>query len=98
MMCQGAEIYQLRWYLRGISPLIWRRVLVRSDSTLADLHYIIQIAMNWSNSDLHRFTIYWKYFAVSSRDVVEAHSGDDVRLDELKLRLNCRFLYEYNFF
>src|SRR5258708_6529426 len=95
MMCQGAEIYQLRWYLRGISPLIWRRVLVRSDSTLADLHYIIQIAMNWSNFYLHRFTIYGKYFAVLRRGVVEAHSADNMRLG---LRLNGRFLYEYSFF
>src|SRR5258708_70035 len=98
MMCQGAEIYQLRWDLRGISPVIWRRVLVRSDSTLADLHYIIQIAMNWSNLYLHRFTIYGKYFAVSQRGVVEAHSADDIRLDELELRLNGRFLYEYSFY
>src|SRR5215475_3732833 len=85
---QGVELYQLRWYLRGISPLIWRRVLVRSDSTLADLHYIIQIAMNWSNVYLHRFTIHGKHFAVLRRGVVEAHSADDMRLDELGLRLN----------
>jgi hypothetical protein len=94
----GLEIYQLRWYLRGISPLIWRRVLLRSDSTLADLHYVIQIAMNWSNLYLHRFTIYGKYFAILRRGVAEAHSADDVRLDELGLRLNGRFLYEYSFF
>ena len=28
------DIYQLRIVLRGISPLIWRRLLVRSDTTL----------------------------------------------------------------
>jgi hypothetical protein len=66
-MKQTAEIYQLRWYLKGISPLIWRQILLRSDSTLADLHYIIQIAMNWSNLSLHRFTLYGKYFAVRQR-------------------------------
>jgi len=32
-------IYQFRIWLRGISPTIWRRFLVRSDSTIADLHY-----------------------------------------------------------
>ncbi|MEO1006364.1 MAG: hypothetical protein AAFW67_11060 [Cyanobacteria bacterium J06638_38] len=31
--------------LLGISPMIWRRIKVSSDSTIADLHYIIQIAM-----------------------------------------------------
>src|SRR6266852_6711152 len=95
---QTAEIYQFRWYLRGLISLIWRRVLVRGDSTLADLHYIIQIAMNWSNYYLHRFPIYVKYFAVIQRGVVEAHSADAIRLDELGLRLNGCFVYEYSFY
>jgi Plasmid pRiA4b ORF-3-like protein len=34
------SIYQLRIVLRGISPLIWRRVLVPSETTLAHLHAI----------------------------------------------------------
>jgi hypothetical protein len=37
------SIYQLRVVLRGISPLIWRRVLVPSETTLAHLHTILQI-------------------------------------------------------
>ena len=32
------DVYQLHVWLREISPLIWRRMLVRSDSTIADLH------------------------------------------------------------
>jgi len=39
------EVYQLRVALCEISPAIWRRVLVRSDSTIADLHYTLQLAM-----------------------------------------------------
>ena len=35
------EVYQLRVWLREISPLIWR-LLVRSDSTITDLHYTMQ--------------------------------------------------------
>lgn len=38
-------IYQLKVVLVGISPMIWRRLLVRSDNTIADLHYILQIAL-----------------------------------------------------
>jgi len=44
-------IYQLKVVLLGISPMIWRRLLVKSDSTIEDLHYIIQIAMGWE--DIH---------------------------------------------
>jgi hypothetical protein len=46
------EVYLLYIWLRRINPLIWRRVLVRTDTTLADLHYIIQIAFSWT--DFHR--------------------------------------------
>jgi hypothetical protein len=31
-------VYQLRVRLREISPEIWRRILIRSDSTIADSH------------------------------------------------------------
>jgi hypothetical protein len=30
-------------WIRGIHPMLWRRFLVRSDSTLADLHVVLQI-------------------------------------------------------
>ena len=38
------EIYLLHVWIRQISPMIGRRILVRSDSTLAALHDTIQIA------------------------------------------------------
>ena len=42
-------VYQLRVVLRGVSPLIWRRLLVRSDSTIADLHASLQLVLGWSD-------------------------------------------------
>jgi hypothetical protein len=38
-------IYQLKVVLLGISPMIWRHLLVCSDRTMADLHHILQIAL-----------------------------------------------------
>ncbi len=56
-MSNGVEtvIYQLRVILEGISPLIWERLLVSGDYSIADLHYILQIVFNWDNIHLHRF-------------------------------------------
>jgi hypothetical protein len=51
------EVYQFRVWLRGISPAIWRRLRLRSDQTLADLHYSLQIVYGWSDEHLHRFAI-----------------------------------------
>lgn len=39
--------YQLKIVLVGISPMIWRRIKVSSDITIAELHYVIQIVMGW---------------------------------------------------
>jgi len=50
-------IYQLRIVLRDISPLIWRRLLVHSDTTLAHLHRMLQILFAWSDEHLHHFHI-----------------------------------------
>src|SRR3954447_6696951 len=49
------EIDLLHVWIRQISPMIWRRLLVRSDSALAALHDTIQIAFGWTDSHLHRF-------------------------------------------
>ena len=47
--------YQLKVTLEDIRPTIWRRILVDSDTTLGELHQIIQIAMDWGNCHLHEF-------------------------------------------
>ncbi len=39
------EVYQFYIWLRQISPAIWRRILVRSDCTIYDLHYILQLVL-----------------------------------------------------
>ncbi|WP_375339005.1 hypothetical protein [Ancylothrix sp. D3o] len=36
-------VYQLKIVLLGISLMIWRRVLVSSNSTIEDLHHIMQL-------------------------------------------------------
>ena len=50
------SVYRLHIVLNGSQPPIWRRIEV-PDCTLAELHYIIQAAMGWTNSHLHEFTI-----------------------------------------
>ncbi|HWT78538.1 MAG TPA: hypothetical protein VN648_07020 [Candidatus Methylomirabilis sp.] len=47
------EVYQIHGWIQQISPMIWRRILVRSDSTLANLHDVLQIAFGWR--DLQQF-------------------------------------------
>ncbi len=51
------DAYLLYAWIRDIHPLLWRRFLVRADSTLADLHWVFQIAFGWTDFHLHRFRI-----------------------------------------
>src|SRR5260370_35337382 len=59
-----ASVYQLRVVLRAVSPLIWRRVLVRSDTTIADLHMTLQTALGWTDEHLNRFIIHGREYGV----------------------------------
>jgi hypothetical protein len=78
--------------------MIWRRILVRSESSLAQLHDIIQIAFGWSDNHLHRFRIHGRDSGVSRPGgpgfPQDAHQ---VRLADFQFRRNERFLYEYDF-
>lgn len=58
------HVYQLKVWILEISPMVWRRLLIRSDSTIADLHYIIQIAVGWNDDHLNLFHIHGKDFGV----------------------------------
>lgn len=49
------QLYQLHIELEGISPPIWRRLLVPSNISLDQLHLIIQVTMGWQNCHYHVF-------------------------------------------
>jgi hypothetical protein len=96
--CELPNIYQLRVVLRGVSPIIWRRLLVASNSTIADLHVTMQIAMGWADERLHAFRIHGKEYGCAR--VGGVGFRDDprtVRLANFRLHPGERFLYEYNF-
>lgn len=47
----------LRIELLDAAPLVWRRVLVSNQWTLASLHGYLQWAMGWTNSHAHEFDV-----------------------------------------
>jgi len=51
--CIPPNAYQFRVVLQGVSPLIWRQLLIRSDMSLATLHAALQIVFAWSDEHLH---------------------------------------------
>jgi hypothetical protein len=88
-----AEIYQLHSLLLQINPPIWRRLHVRSDSSLATLHELLQIAFDWSDFHLHRFVIRGKEYGLSR--VGGSTFRTDAKkalLSQFHFRVNERFL------
>ena len=92
------SVYQFRVVLQGISPLIWRRLLIRSDMSLATLHAALQIVFAWSDEHLHAFRIHGKEYGCGH---LGAPSFEDdprqVRLGQLRLHRGEHFTYVYNF-
>ncbi|MEQ1848882.1 MAG: plasmid pRiA4b ORF-3 family protein, partial [Nitrospira sp.] len=89
-----ATVYLIHAWIRGIHPMLWRRFLVRSDRTLADLHWILQIGFGWTDFHLHRFRIRKKSDPIPRIGSVEGHDARHVTLMDLQFRINERFLYE----
>lgn len=91
------QIYQLKITLRHVDPPIWRRVRLRSDTTIAQLHAIVQIAMGWQDVHLHQFRIHGKTYGVGREGgIVFAHDPHQVRLADFRLRAGESFVYEYD--
>jgi hypothetical protein len=93
-----ASVYQLHIWLKGISPMIWRRILIKDDSTVADLHYAIQILMDWEDYNLHQFTIHSKTIGIARVGGLSLIDANKVFLRDFKFTINERFLYEYSFY
>ena len=91
----ATSIYQLRLVLHHVTPLVWRRVLVCSDTTLAQLHRVIQVTMGWDDLHLHRFRIHGKDYASSCLGSTWATDPHTVTLVSLRLSPREHFAYHY---
>lgn len=94
---KAQTVLQIRIDLEDVDPPIWRRLLVPSDIRLDRLHNVFQVAMGWTDSHLHAFTIAGKRYGMHLDDFLEDE------LDEKKFTLakaigkERQFRYEYDF-
>jgi hypothetical protein len=94
----AGEAFRIHVWIRQISPMIWRRLLVDSDSSIADLHLTLQIAFGWSDSHLHRFHIHGRDYGIGKIGGISfSTDANQVRLLDFRFRINERFRYEYDF-
>ena len=94
---QAVQVYQLRVWIREISPQFWRRLLVRSDSTIAHLYDTLQIAFGWTNEHLHQFLIRWKPYGTGrSGGISFDDNPHQIRLCDFHFCTRERWVYEYD--
>lgn len=91
------QIYQFRVVLRELSPHIWRRILIGSDSTIVDLHRAIQIAFNWTDRYSRRFKIRGRILTLTESTAEKDDPATVPRLSEFHFFLKERFWYDYHF-
>lgn len=93
------KIYTLKIVLRGISPLVWRRLKVPRRTSLAQLHYVIQTIYGWDDENLHQFHIYGKDYGINyDGGLGYSDNAHKVYLDDFAFDEGDKFSYEYNFF
>ncbi|MBU0728246.1 MAG: plasmid pRiA4b ORF-3 family protein [Proteobacteria bacterium] len=93
--------YQLKVSLLYSEPLIWRRVQVPGDLTLAKLHDVIQLCMGWTDTHLHQFMIGRNLYGPADLDdewsEIKALDEKKFRLCDLEADMRKRCMYEYDF-
>ena len=83
---------QVKVWLLGISPMVWRRVLVPNTCTLRELHGVIQVAMRWEGIHLFQFRLRSRRYGSWELSA----SSPDVTLEAMWLRKGARFAYDYD--
>ena len=92
------KIYQLKITLCDSKPPIWRQVLVDGSINLYELHEIIQIAMGWTDSHLHQFTIDEEYYTIPDPYVTRPLKDErHFRLNQVAPEEKTEFIYKYDF-
>lgn len=79
---------------------VWRRIEMRGDQTLHDLHYAIQDAFEWDDDHLYAFYLSgkaWDEDTEYQRPFSEGRSAGRARLEHLPLHARQRFLYIFDF-
>jgi Plasmid pRiA4b ORF-3-like protein len=89
---------QIKVKLLGVTkPPVWRRVQLRADTPLDQLHEILQATLGWENYHLHAFSFGGEEFGPRDPELDLDFSDESrVTLGELT-DIGARFRYTYDF-
>ena len=91
-----APVYRLRIDLKGAKPPIWRRVELRGDITLTELHEIIQTVFEWEGAHLHVFETGFGEFGDGAVDLGHGLEGE-VTVEQVLSGPGAKIVYVYDY-
>lgn len=90
-------IHQLRITLLYIAPPIWRRIEVRSRTSLAELHLIVQWTMGWEDCHPHAFGVpRQRRWRKTRLEPVKLAEEADVTLDQVGVGARLMYMYDFS--
>ena len=100
-IASSQSIYQIKVTLLGTKPPIWRRLLVPSPLTLAQLHDAVQTAMGWHGGHMHEFRAGQRNFGkpdseYRSMGMDPVENERTVRLSEVLRKTGPKLIYTYD--
>lgn len=93
------KIFQVYIELQYTDPKVWRRLLLRPETTLPELHQIIQAAFDWTGSHLHDFSYKKMHFSPDSEYNVlfNGKKYHEIEISHLFTTTKDILKYEYDF-
>ncbi|MDQ2791291.1 MAG: hypothetical protein DLM60_16385 [Pseudonocardiales bacterium] len=89
------SIHTLKVSLRYMKPPVWRRLQVPSQTSLAELHHIIQVAMGWHDCHLHQFEVNGVHYADTEHLLED--TTDEARPTLARMQPGEQIAYWYDF-
>ncbi len=91
------ERYQLHVMLLDVGPAPWRRLLIRPDTTIDELHRLVQRCMVWDERAWHEFRIHGtlQFGRRSGYGGLDPGGTADAPLSRFRLIPGERFSYDY---
>ena len=87
------RVLQLRLELDGVTPTVWRRLMVSARASLHELHGVIERAMGRDPNDGYRFDVDGIRYIDPADGPSPGRQADTASLESLALHPGARFLH-----
>ena len=91
-------LYQTKVTLVGSKPPIWRRLIVKDNIRLDQLHFVLQVSMGWFDYHLHQYIVGDSCIGIPDLDFeMDMIDERKIYLYDLVSNPKDNFIYEYDF-